>query len=63
MRLIDRRIVNVGQHQGKLYTSVPIRWRFIFPRMFQVKRYIFNLVSVRVEEDAPIPTSDLVLAN
>lgn len=58
MVCINGRIVHIRQHQRELHTSVPVlRWP-TFPRMFEVKRGEFGLVSVREKEDAPILESD-----
>lgn len=55
---INGRIVHIRQHQRELHTSVPVlRWSTL-PRMFEVKRGEFGLVSVGEKEDAPILESD-----
>lgn len=58
MVCINGRIVHIRQHQRKLHTGVPVlRWS-ILPRMFEVKRSEFGLISVGEKEDAPILESD-----
>lgn len=54
MRDMDGRVIHIPQDQSELHTSVPILGRLIFPRMFQVERGVFNVVTIREEENAPV---------
>lgn len=54
VRDIDGRVVHIRQDQSKLDAGIPVRWRFVFPSVFQVERCMFDMITVRKEKDPPI---------
>lgn len=54
VRDVDGWVVYVGQNQSELNASVPVCWRFVFPGMLQVKGCVFDMITVRKEEDSPM---------